>query len=273
MLAQGRTFITHKSLHRNGISDSRVRKRARLSSPRPSHTIELWWGAQSSDTFIANSLPPLPSLAASGPAPPPSSSRSQDHPAGPTTTKRRKKRRPKPAPPRPRSLLAMMNANISTQRRMRRTHAKFAALSAAAAAANNASGEDGESGDVPTTGPAAGSAGDEGADDAEADAVDERPWPVPRQSRKSILDGLIDPKPDIGELAAEKCMQWVNRKILEHVGFQGASGLLSEIHGSPSCACLQGHRSWRWMYYQISQWSICQTSGVPSASISISIPI
>jgi transcriptional activator SPT7 len=128
----------------------------------------------------------------------------------------------------------MMNANISTQRRMRRTHAKFAALSAAAAATNNASGEDGENGDVPTTGPAAGSAGDEGADDAEADAVDERPWPVPRQSQKSILDGLVDPKPDIGELAAERCMQWVNRKFLEHVGFQGASGLLPEMHGSPS---------------------------------------
>ncbi|KAI0253661.1 hypothetical protein BJV78DRAFT_1152789 [Lactifluus subvellereus] len=152
---------------------------------------------------------------------------SQDQP---TTTKRRKKRRPKPAPPRPRSLLAMMNANISTQRRMRRTHTKFAALSAAAAAANNAGGEDGEGGDVPTTGPPAGSAGDtEGVDDAETDAVDERPWPVPRPSRKSILVGLVDPKSDIGGLAAEKCMQWVNRKILEHVGFQGSSQLALDV--------------------------------------------
>jgi transcriptional activator SPT7 len=199
-----------------------VRKRARLSVPRASHAVELWWDAQSSDLFIANSLPPLPSFAASGPAPPPSPSKSQDQPTSSVKTKRRKKRPPRPVPPRPRSLLAMMNANISTQRRMRRTHAKFVAISAAAAAANNAGGEDGEGGDVPTVGPLAGLAGDmDGADDAEADAVDERSWPVPRPSRKSVLDGPVDAKPDIGELAAEKCIHWVNRKVLEHIGFQG----------------------------------------------------
>ncbi|KAI0301716.1 hypothetical protein B0F90DRAFT_1717263 [Multifurca ochricompacta] len=205
----------------NGILDSRVRKRARLSVPRASDTIELWWGAQSSDTFIANSLPPLPSLAASGPVPPPSPPRLGGQPVSSTMTKRRKKRPPKPAPPRPRSLLAMMNANISTQRRMRRTHVKFAALSAAAAATSNTGGEDGEGGDVPTIGVPAGATGDlDGSEDAEADAVDERPWPVPRPSRKS--EG-------IGELAAEKCMQWVNRKILEHVGFQGSSQLALDV--------------------------------------------
>jgi transcriptional activator SPT7 len=168
----------------------------------------------------------------------------------------------------------MMNANISTQRRMRRTHVKFAALSAAAAASNNAGGEDGESGDVPTTGPPAGSAGDtEGVDDAEADAVDERPWPVPRPSRKLVLEGLVDPTPDVGELAAEKCMQWVNRKILEHVGFQGAFGLLRRMNRRYKCVRAQGPRSWRWMCCQGSQWSTCQTSGARCASISISIRI
>jgi len=110
---------------------------------------------------------------------------------------------------------------------MRRTHAKFVAISAATAAANNAGGEDGEGGDIPAAGALAGLANDiDGVDDAEADAVDERPWPVPRPSRKSVLEGPVDVKPDVGELAGEKCIQWVNRKILEHVGFQGTLRLL-----------------------------------------------
>ena len=112
-----------------------------------------------------------------------------------------------------------MNSNISTQRRIRRTHAKFVAISAAAAAANNVGGEDGEGGDGPTVGPTVGLAGDVDADDAEVDAVDERPWPVPRPSQKLVSKGPLDVAPDIGEMAAEKCIQWVNRKILEHVGF------------------------------------------------------
>jgi transcriptional activator SPT7 len=202
-----------------------MRKRARIHTPHALDTIELWWDAQSSDVFIGNTLPPLPSLATSGPAPPPSPPQPQDRPTNPAKPKKRKRRPPKPAPPRPRSLLAMMNSNISTQRRIRRTHAKFVAISAAAAATNNVVGEDGEGGDVPT-GPQAALAGDVDADDPEVDAVDERPWPVPRPSQKSASEGSPDVKPDIGELAGEKCIQWVNRKILEHVGFQGTLGLL-----------------------------------------------
>ena len=118
----------------------------------------------------------------------------------------------------------MMNANITTQRRMRRTHAKFVALGATSSSANNAGGEDGDGGDLPTAGVPAGVSGDiDGSEDAEVVAVDERPWPVPRPKRKaSSQGGFVDPSPDIGEMAAEKCMQWVNRKILEHIGFQGA---------------------------------------------------
>jgi transcriptional activator SPT7 len=213
-----------------------MRKRARIHAPHASDTIELWWDAQSSDAFIANTLPPLPSLATSGPAPP----HPQDRPTNPAKTKKRKRRPPKPAPPRPRSLLAIMNANVSTQRRIRRTHAKFVAISAAAAATNNVGGEDGEGGDVPITGP---QAGDVDADDPEVDAVDERPWPVPRPSQKSASEGSPDVEPDIGELAAEKCMQWVNRKILEHVGFQGTLGLLSRMINGDRDMYPQGHHS------------------------------
>lgn len=103
---------------------------------------------------------------------------------------------------------------------MRRTHAKFVALGATTAAPNNAGVEDGDGGDPPAAGVSA--ADIDGSEDAEVVAVDERPWPVPRPSRKALQEGCIDPNTDIGEMAAEKCMQWVNRKILEHIGFQGA---------------------------------------------------
>ena len=104
-------------------------------------------------------------------------------------------------------------------------------------------GEDGEGGDVPITGPQAGLAGDVDADDPEVDAVDERPWPVPRPSQKSAPEGSPDVKPDIGELAAEKCIQWVNRKILEHVGFQGMLGLLNLMINGNRDMYPQGHHS------------------------------
>jgi hypothetical protein len=131
-------------------------------------------------------------------------------------------------------------------------------------------GEDGEGGDVPTTGPQAGLTGDVDADDAEVDAVDERPWPVPRP-RPS--EGPLDVKPDIGEAAAEKCTQWVNRKLLEHVGFQGTFGLFCRMSHSHRDSYAQGHHSWRWTCSQGSQWSTYQMLGVRSASISTSIPI
>jgi len=117
--------------------------------------------------------------------------------------------------------MAMMNANISTQRRMRRTHAKFVALSAAVAAANNAGGEDGDGSDPPAAGLSSGLGDLDGSEDPETVAVDERPWPVPRPSRKALQESFVDPSPDIGQMAAEKCVQWVNRKIMEHIGFQG----------------------------------------------------
>ncbi|KAH8990665.1 hypothetical protein EDB86DRAFT_3190558 [Lactarius hatsudake] len=69
----------------------------------------------------------------------------------------------------------------------------------------------------------------DGSEDAEVVAVDEVPWPVPRPSWKALQDGFIDPSPDIGEMATEKCMQWVNRKILEHIGFQGSSQLALDV--------------------------------------------
>jgi hypothetical protein len=78
--------------------DPRARKCARIHAPHASDaTIELWWEAQSSEALIGNTLPPLPSLTASGPVPPPSPSQSQDQPTSSAKTMKRKRRPPKPA--------------------------------------------------------------------------------------------------------------------------------------------------------------------------------
>ncbi|KAI0050843.1 hypothetical protein FA95DRAFT_1635331 [Auriscalpium vulgare] len=188
----------------NGVSDGRPRKRIRLTPHPPTEPIELWWSAQKSDTLLANSLPPLPSMpSSSGFAPPPSSQTQPTHTRRAST---RKKKRPK-ATPRPNSLLALMNANITTLRRVRKTHTKFALLGLA-----GSGGGDDEGGlDV-----------DEAARAGEAVdvAVDERAW---------TADAA---EPDLGDRASEDCMHWVNRKVLEHVGFQGTSKMALDVLSS-----------------------------------------
>lgn len=131
-------------------------------------------------------------------------------------------------------------------RRIRHTHSKFAALNATTL--TNEDAEDGGSGGGATGGtvgiPGAGlsvASGFSGTDGlvgtgenlmmASADdeilneKVDERPWVMMMQGKgkkdkgKSTIArvGGIE----IGEKNAWGCMQWANRKILEHVGFQG----------------------------------------------------
>ncbi|KAI9448497.1 hypothetical protein H4582DRAFT_2051940 [Lactarius indigo] len=82
--------------------------------------------------------------------------------------------------------------------------------------------DDGDGGDLLTAGVSVGLAGNvNGSEDAEVVAIDERPWPIPQPNRKALQDCFIDLSLDISEMAMEKCMQWVNRKILEYIGFQG----------------------------------------------------
>ncbi|KAI0312192.1 hypothetical protein OF83DRAFT_1250680 [Amylostereum chailletii] len=193
----------------NGTSQ-RPRKRQRLSPGTSSEPIEMWWQVQQSDTLLANSLPPLPTASSSAH---PSSSFSSTTSAIPTDRRptKRKRKRPK-AVARPNSLLALMNTNIATLRRVRKTHTKFAMLNG-----NGGGDEDDEDG---MAGPMRGLlTGDENEVD-----VDESPWMLPGSSATQGVD--------IGEGAADQCLHWVNGKILEHAGFQGTSKMALDVMSS-----------------------------------------
>ncbi|KAG1844929.1 hypothetical protein DFJ58DRAFT_907203 [Suillus subalutaceus] len=98
--------------------------------------------------------------------------------------------------PAPNTLLSLMNTNIKTLKRVRRTHAKFAAL--------NLNTEEGMVDEV----------------------IDERPW----RARYAGLRQVKGPvELEVGEKNADECLKWMNRKVLEHEGFQGASSAALDV--------------------------------------------
>jgi transcriptional activator SPT7 len=141
---------------------------------------DLWWQAVRSDTLLGNGLP---RIQYSSSRPPASLSYK------PPTKNKVRKQKQKEIKPSPRSLLTLMNNNIRTMRRVRRTHAKFAALNA------------NDEGDVASLGVP--------TEEEVNDVVDERPWDV----RGSGVD--------MGAKHADDCLHWMGWKILEHAGFQG----------------------------------------------------
>lgn len=167
---------------------------------------ELWWGAVQSDALLANGLPGI--------------SRSSSSPIRSPTTQlldgkaKLKRRRKRTKDQQPKSLLAMMNTNIMTMKRVRHTHAKFAALNV-----NNSNNDDPESGGM---GDGAGFGGivgvgiqdDEGIGVME-DKVDELPWNTKFKGKRRSR-GI-----EIGEDNAFDCLRWMSGKVLEHAGFQG----------------------------------------------------
>ena len=148
----------------------------------------------------------------------------------------------------PKALLNMMNTNIKTMRRIRYTHAKFAALNATTTLANEEveEGTSLMSGGIGSVLPMAGaslgdvdildsstSTGSTGEainaavdDEIMNEKLDERPFTIMqkvkvrgkgKERERMARHGGVD----IGEKNAWTCLQWTNRKILEHVGFQG----------------------------------------------------
>jgi len=96
------------------------------------------------------------------------------------------------------SLLSIINGNIKTLKRVRRTHAKFAALSLNT-----------EEGDEPP---------DVGEDGIVDEVIDERPW---RARYTGLRQAKGQVELEVGEKNADQCLKWMNRKVLEHAGFQG----------------------------------------------------
>jgi hypothetical protein len=104
--------------------------------------------------------------------------------------KTKSKRRKTSGPP-TKSLLTLMNSNLDTMKRVRRTHAKFAALN------RNGNNNNEDEGESPTSVDISGEVYGMGAD---ADVViDERPWKPPGA-------GI-----EIGEANADACVGWMAR--------------------------------------------------------------
>ncbi|KAG1734488.1 hypothetical protein EDB19DRAFT_2040881 [Suillus lakei] len=193
-------------------SSYRPRKRVRLT-PTPFAPIptaddpnSTWWSSVQSDPYLANGLPALPQPFAASTLYP----QSQPIPSSKfARPRKRRKLRPQSIAkykdrdtPAPNTLLSIMNTNIKTLKRVRRTHAKFAAL--------NLNTEEGGMGDEPPD------MGEEGIVD---EVIDERPW----RSRYAGLRQVKGPvELEVGEKNADECLKWMNRKVLEHEGFQGA---------------------------------------------------
>ncbi|KAL0955565.1 hypothetical protein HGRIS_001806 [Hohenbuehelia grisea] len=196
---------------------NRPRKRARFSSALPdvqSHQMtHLWWRVVHSEDLVGNGLPAI--------AYP--TSASLRTPKAPGKRKRRKDIAQHS--PQPKSLLSLMNKNISSLRRVRQTHTKYAALNLSTAGANE-DGEGGAGADVSgIAGLGAGGAagfipgvGEDDAGSAEDNQIDERPWLARWKGKGPIRGGI-----DIGAKNADSCLRWMGEKVLEHAGFQGTS--------------------------------------------------
>ncbi|KAH7883356.1 hypothetical protein F5I97DRAFT_1904452 [Phlebopus sp. FC_14] len=249
-------------------------------SERDRELTTLWWQAVQNDALVANGLPCLPSIASF----PPRSRSTPPHATQPdslpSTRKRPKpkvntkhKQEPAAASAPPNTLLYFMNANIKTLKRVRRTHAKYAAL--------NLNAEEG-------TGQLDEPPGDAAAEEAIAvdEAVDERPWRIrlPAKTRRrgggergmgGVREGAkveTDAGGNLGgtgmetgkmgvdvetdeptgiELGAERacdCLRWMNGRVLEHAGFQGASsGALDVLASVTSEYLLNVGRSLRYL--------------------------
>lgn len=177
----------------NGVNgDSRPWKRQRVRSRSDAEPVELWWEAATTSSLMANGLPELKyrSFAAAegieSSIPPPTHIEPM---------RKRKRKRP-PEKQVPRSLLSLINNNIRTIRRVRRTHDKFLALNLS-------------------------------ADDGTGQAMLEPPEPV-MDERDIDVDVVLDERPwrsrgtgvEIGERDADDCLHWMGTKVLEHAGFQ-----------------------------------------------------
>jgi len=112
-----------------------------------------------------------------------------------------------------------MNSNIKTLKRVRRTHTKFAAL--------DQNAEEGGMGDEPP---------DVGEEGTVEDVIDERPW---RARYAGLGQGKGPVELEVGEKNADECLKWMNQKVLEHAGFQGAF-CHSFGHCSFSCGVIGG---------------------------------
>ncbi|KAF7309930.1 SAGA complex protein [Mycena indigotica] len=208
---------------------------------RPDVDPNTWWTALRSDTLLANGLPHIPHASWRPPTQPiltsPSKSKQRRTDKGKGVAKET-------------TLLARMNNNIRTMRRLRDTHARFAALGLGNN--NGPTGPDDEPQPAilpPPAPPPPPLAPVEILYPGGKTELDDRPWGAeagigltPKQWRKrrrkakalglDLDDDEEVPTIEIGSENAEQCMRWMGSKILEHSGFQGTSQVALDVLAS-----------------------------------------
>ncbi|KAJ6499450.1 hypothetical protein C8R45DRAFT_1211212 [Mycena sanguinolenta] len=241
----------------NGLDD-RPRKRQRQDNVDP----HLWWAAVHSDALLPNGLPDIAHRS------------SRSHHAAhlitavvPPRRRKRKKDKSGPETGQEKTLLARMNVNIRTMRRLRHTHTRFAALGLGAAAPTTDEFDQGgmpppplPSLGLPPLPLQSGLLSMPELPEREEDAVvgetevDDRPWGVElgigsagmrrhrrgkRRAGEALppLPGLgadVDDEEDmeVGAGNASQCLRWMGSKVLEHAGFQGTSNVALDVVAS-----------------------------------------
>ncbi|KAF8584316.1 hypothetical protein K439DRAFT_1633690 [Ramaria rubella] len=175
--------------------------------------LDSWWEATRSSTLVVGGLPSLPQFdgiedrrqkAGKGPCLRPASRKQGERKRSGRKRASIHSRSRKPT----KSLLKLMNTNIATLTRVRRTHAKFATLNAAADSANPV---------IPPPEPAT---------DHEADnsIIEEKGWRI---------------QGEVGQEAAHECLNWMGSKVLQHAGFQGSSTTALSVLTSVTSEYLQ----------------------------------
>jgi transcriptional activator SPT7 len=201
--------------------DPRPRKRTRRSSSIscPKHRVELWWDVIQSDQLLGNGLPVI-RHSTSEPTPSSSSSPQTKDPPPHNPITKRKKRKKVTDPQSAKTLLSVMNNNIRTMHRLRNIHARFSNIKDSNPANNEESGLA-----LPGPPPSIPEPIDLSNGPSLAEKMsrleDTNPWTELRE-----VGGV-----DIGSGQAEKCLNWMGGKVLEHVGFQGAFHVLVWVSG------------------------------------------
>lgn len=169
------------------------------------------------DQFIGSGYPTLRHSSSNPDGPPPFATAGQTHPQTMPTSKPRRKRRKK-APKEDshaanKTLLGLINKNITTMRHLRVTHSKFSSLKESKEATN-------EEGGLALPGTSASFGGPPEPLDFSGGPILTNLEPL---SNINPWSRRPDEDCDFSPHEAEKCLHWAGEKVLEHAGFQGRS--------------------------------------------------
>ncbi|KAF9783848.1 hypothetical protein BJ322DRAFT_1007972 [Thelephora terrestris] len=200
------TALTGDKRKTNGTSAERPRKRSRRSSSSAGkQRVDLWWEVMQCDQFVGSGYPALRYSSSNPDGPPPFATAAQAHVQTLQTSNPRRKRRKKvpkeDSHAANKTLLGLINKNITTVRHLRVTHSKFSSLKESKEAANDEGG-------LALPGTSA----------AFEPLSNINPW-----SRR------LDEDRDFSPREAENCLHWVGEKVLEHAGFQGTSKIALDV--------------------------------------------